>query len=206
MRLRAMGDKALLPKGFWDRGDVGKSSHAKMKQEEVMVQADKRQAEEGMGSSLNGHGPGKGRDEEFAVLSDERDGASKGRDVHYRRPGEEEEEKDEVLAVNDDDQGNEEGFENEEQLEEDYDEAEGEYDEEQVEDWEEDYDEEAYDEDEDDKDEERTHLREQIAPNITGFAALNGQRQGFGNGQLGIQRHVNGTDKTGTSVEDAIEL
>ncbi len=205
MRLRAMGDKALLPKGFWDRGDMGKSTNAKMKQKEVVVQVDERRAEEVMGRSLNGHGPGKGRDEEFVISNDDRDGEYMGSDAHYRRPGKEEEE-DEVLVVNDDDQEDEEVFEDEEQFEEEYDEAEEEYDEEEVEEGEADYDEEAYDEDEDDKDEEGTHLGEEIVPSLTGFAALNGQRQGFRNGQRGMQGRVNGRDMTGTSVEDAIEL
>ena len=200
MRLRAMGDKALLPKGFWDRGDIGQSPNAKMKQDEVVIQVDQRRAEEGLGRSLNGHGPGKVGDKELAILDDDRDEGSTGINTHYRKPGEEEKEH-EVLVVNNDDQEDEEGFENEEQFEEDYDEAEEEYDEdeEEEEDGEEDYDEE-------DEDEEGTHLREQIAPNFTGFAALNGQRHGFGNGQLGIQGRVNGSDKAGTSVEDAIEL
>ena len=204
MRLRAMGDKALLPKGFWGRGDREQSSNPKMKQDGMVSQVDQRRAEEGMGRSLNGHGPGEGRDKELAVLKDDRHGGSTGRNAHYRRPGEEEEEH-EVLVVNNDDHEDEEGLENEEQFEE-YDEAEEEYDEDEEEEGEEDYDEEAYDEDEDEEDEEGTHLGEQIAPNLTGFAALNGQRQGFVSGQLGMQGRVNGRDKTGTSVEDAIEL
>ena len=198
--LRAMGDKALLPKGFWDRGDMEQSSNPKMRQDGVLLQVDQRRAEEGMGRSLNGHGLGKGRDEELADLNDDRDGGSTGRNTHYRRPGEKEGEH-EALIVDNDSQEDEEGFENEEQYEDDYDETEEGYDEDEEEEGEEDYDEEAYDEDEG-----GTHLGEQIAPSLTGFAALNGQRQGFGNGQLGIQGRVNGRDKTGTSVEDAIEL
>ena len=166
----------------------------------MVVQGDQRQADEGMGRILNGHGPGKGRDKDLAVLNDDRDGGSTGRNAHYRRLGEEGKEH-EVLVVDNDDQEDEEGFENEEQFEEDYDDTEEEYDEDEEEEGEEDYDEEAYDEDE-----EETHFGEQIAPNLTGFAALNGQRQGFGNGPFGIQGRVNGSDKAGTSVEDAIEL
>ena len=204
MRLRVMGDKALLPKGFWDRGEMGQIPNQQMKQDGVVVQVEQTRAEEGIGRSLNGHGPGKGRDKELAVLNNDREGGSTRSNAHYRRSGEEEEEH-EVLDVNHDDQ-EEEGFENEEQFEEEYDEAEEEYDEDEEEEGEEDYDEEAYDEDEDDEDEEGTHLGGQIAPSLTGFAALNGQRQVFGNGQLGIQGRVNSRDKTGTSVEDAIEL
>ena len=205
MRLRAMGDKALLPKGFWDPGDMRQSSNPKMKQDGVVVQVDQRRADEDMGRRLNGHGPRKGRDKELAVLNDDRDGESARSNAHYRRPGKEEEEH-EVLVVNNDDQEDEEGFENEEQFEDEYDEGEEEYDEDEEEEGEEDYDEEAYDEDEDEEDEEGTPLGEQIAPSLTGFAALNGQRPGFGNGQLGMQEHVHVRDKTGTSVEDAIEL
>ena len=200
MRLKAMGDKALLPKGFWDGGDIGPSSNPKIKQDGVVVQVDQRRAEESMGRTLNGHGSGKGRDKDLAVLNDDSDGGSTGRNAHHRRP-EEGGMEHEILDVDNDDQGDEEGFENEGQFEEDYDETEEEHDENEEEEGEEDYDEEAYDEDE-----EETHFGEQIAPNLTGFAALNGQRQGFGNGQFGIQGRVNGNDKAGTSVEDAIEL
>ena len=208
MRLRAMGDKALLPKGFWDRGDMGQSPRPKMKQEEVAVQVDQRRVEEGMDRSHNGHGPGKGSDKELAVLNDNRDEESAGTNAHYGRSGQREEEH-EVLVVNNDDQENEEEFDNEEQFEDEYDESEEEFDEDEEEEdeGEEDYDEETYDENEDDKDEEGTHLREQLAPPLTGFATLNRQRQGFGNGQLGtMQGRVNGNSKAGSSVEDAIEL
>lgn len=211
MRLRAMGDKALLPKGFWDQGDMGQSPKPKMKQEEVMVQVDQRRAEEGMDRSLNGYSPGKRRDKELAALNDKKDGESTGRNVHYRGVGQEEEEHG-VLVVNDDDQEDEEGVDNEEQFEDEYNETEEEFDEDDEEEdeegnGEEDYDEETYDETEDDKDGDGTHLREQVAPPFTGFAALNRQRQGFGSGQLGnMQGRVNGSNKAGTSVEDAIEL
>ena len=208
MRLRVMGDKALLPKGFWDRGDMGQNPRPKMKQEEVVVQVDQRRAEEGMDRSLNGHRPGKGSEKELAVLNDNRDEEGTGTNAHYRRAGQGEEEH-EVLVVNNDDQEDEEEFDNEEQFEDEYDETEEEFDEDEDEEdeGEEDYDEETYDENEDDKDEEGTHLREQLAPPLTGFAALNRQRQGFGNGQLGnMQGRVNGNSKAGSSVEDAIEL
>ena len=214
-RLRAMGDKALLPMGFWDRGNMRQSPRSKMKQEEVVVQVDQRRAEEGMDRSLNGHGPGKGSDKELAVLNENRDEESTGTNTHYRRAGQEEEEY-EVLVVNNDDQEDEEEEEEEEevdteeQFKDEYDETEEEFDEdeeEEEEQGEEDYDEETYDENEDDKDEGGMHLREQLAPPFTGFAALNRQRQGFGNGQLGtMQGRVNGNSKAGSSVEDAIEL
>lgn len=208
-RLRAMGDKALLPKGFWDRADMGQSPKPKMKQEVVVAQVDQRRAEEGMDRSLNGHGPGKGRGQELAVLNDSRDGESTGRYAHYGSAGQDKQEP-EVLVVNDDDQEGEGGFVNEEQFEDGYVESEEEFDEDEEEEedeGEEDYDEETYDENEDDKDEEGTHHREQLAPPFTGFAALNRQRQGFGSGQFGnMQGPVNGNSKAGTSVEDAIEL
>ena len=212
-RLRAMGDKALLPKGFWDRVDMGQSPKPKMKQEVVVAQVYQRRAEEGMDRSPNGHGSGKGRGQELAVLNDNRDGESTGRYTRYGSAGQDKQEP-EVLVVNDDDQEGEGGFVNEEQFEDGYVESEEEFDEEEEEEEEEeedegegDYDEETYDENEDDKDEEGTHHREQLAPPFTGFAALNRQRQGSGSGQFGnMQGPVNGNSKAGTSVEDAIEL
>ena len=211
MRLRAMGDKALLPKGFWDRTNMGQSPKLMMKQEEVVVQMEQRRAEEGIDTNLNGHGLRKGRDKDPSVLNDDRNAESPGRSAHYGSAPQEEQAH-EVLVVDNDDQEDGEGFDNEEQFDDVYDETEEEFDEDDEEDDEEgdgdeDYEEETYDENEDGRDEEGMHVGEQLAPPFTGFAALNRQRQGFGNGQFGnVQGPVNGSNKAGTSVEDAIEL
>ena len=193
---------------------MGQSPKLMMKQEEVVVQTEQRRAEEGIDTDLIGHGLGKGQDKDPSVLDDDRNEESTGRNAHYGSAPQEEQAL-EVLVVDNDDQEDEEGFDNEEQFEDVYDETEAEFDEDDEEDeeddeegdGEEDYEEETYDENEDGRDEEGMHVGEQLAPPFTGFAALNRQRQGFGNGQFGnMQGLVNGSNKAGTSVEDAIEL
>ena len=194
---------------------MGQSPKLMMKQEEVVVQMEKRRAEGGIDTNLNGHGRGKGRDKDPSVLNDDRNEESTGRNAHYSSAPQEEQAH-EVLVVDNDDQEDEAGFHNGEQFEDVYDETEGEFDEDdegddeeddEEGDGEEDYEEETYDEDDDGRDEEGMHVGEHLAPPFTGFAALNGQRQVFGNGQFGnMQGPVNGSNKAGTSAEDAIEL
>ena len=171
VRLRAMGDKALLPKGFWDGEGMGRSLTGKLKQDVVVID-DQARDEELMTRIVNGRVSM--QREEWDVLN------------------------------SDEDQDNEGEFEREDQFDGDYDEEDEEGDVEEV--YDED-DEEEDEEEEDDDEQEQEHFAEQSASRCIGFAALNGQRQGFGNGQLSPQRRVvDDWDKTGTSAENAIEL